>query len=481
MHTTTRRTKIVATLGPATDSIEQLEAVLLAGVNVVRLNFSHGSAEDHNLRAANVRRLSKKHSLNIAILADLQGPKIRIGRFKEGCVTLKASDSFTLDAELDTNDGDQSIVGIDYKQLPSDCRPNDLLMLDDGRLSLRVNNVEGSRIHCTVEDGGILKNNKGINRQGGGLSAPALTEKDIKDIAIAAELDVDYVAVSFPKTAADIQQARGLLEGNHSNARIVAKIERAEAALDRENLDAIINASDAVMVARGDLGVEIGDAELVGVQKHMITRARQLDKLVIVATQMMESMIENPIPTRAEVFDVANAVLDGADAVMLSAETAAGEHPIEAVEAMDRVCLGAEKSPDIQRSSHRMDGIFEKTDESIAMATMYTANHLQGVKAIICLSESGETPLLMSRISSGLPIISLTRHEKTKRRMALFRGVTSYIYDPTSAPYEYVNEQAIDLLKEKGHLQKDDLVILTKGARLGVHGSTNAMLILKAT
>jgi len=481
MQTTTRRTKIVATLGPATDSIEQLEALLLAGVNVVRLNFSHGSAEDHNKRATNVRRLSKKHGLNIAILADLQGPKIRVGRFKDGCVTLKSGDSFTLDADLGSNDGDQSIVGIDYKQLPSDCRPNDLLMLDDGRLSLRVNNVTGSRIHCIVEDGGILKNNKGINRQGGGLSAPALTEKDIKDIAIAAELDVDYVAVSFPKTAADIQQARDLLEGNHSNARIVAKIERAEAALDKDNLDAIINASDAVMVARGDLGVEIGDAELVGVQKHMITRARQLDKLVIVATQMMESMIENPIPTRAEVFDVANAVLDGADAVMLSAETAAGNHPIEAVEAMDRVCLGAEKSPDIQRSSHRMDGTFEKTDESIAMATMYTANHLQGVKAIICLSESGETPLLMSRISSGLPIISLTRHEKTKRRMALFRGVTSYIYDPTSVPYEYVNEQAIDLLKEKGHLQKDDLVILTKGARLGVHGSTNAMLILKTT
>lgn len=479
MQTNTRRTKIVATLGPATDTQEELETLLLAGVNVVRLNFSHGSAEDHGRRAAQVRSLSEKHGLNIAILADLQGPKIRVGRFKEGSVNLKEGDLFCLDANLPSNDGDQSIVGIDYKELPEDCQPGDLLMLDDGRISLRVNSIDSSKIHCTTVDGGTLKNNKGINRQGGGLSAPALTEKDIKDIAVAASLNVDYVAVSFPKTAKDIEQARALLDDNNSLARIVAKIERAEAALDRDNLDAIINASDAVMVARGDLGVEIGDAELVGVQKHMITRARQLDKLVIVATQMMESMIENPIPTRAEVFDVANAVLDGADAVMLSAETAAGSFPIEAVQAMDRVCLGAEKSPNIRRSTHRMDGTFQKTDESIAMATMYTANHLHGVKAIICLSESGETPLLMSRISSGLPIISLTRHEKTKLRMALFRGVTSYIYDPTDVSYEYVNEQAIDLLKEKGHVKEGDLVILTKGARLGVLGSTNAMLILK--
>ncbi|OUS26242.1 pyruvate kinase [Gammaproteobacteria bacterium 45_16_T64] len=480
MRHTARRTKIVATLGPATDTLPQLEALLLAGVNVVRLNFSHGSPSDHHQRANQVRELCEKHDLNVAILADLQGPKIRIGRFHNNGITLKSGDCFTLDANLDSNEGTQHVVGIDYKTLPEDCRSGDILLLDDGRISLKVDNISGSEITCTVIIGGELKNNKGINRQGGGLSAPALTQKDIKDIAIAAELDVDYVAVSFPKSPEDIIQARELLEQQHSSARIVAKIERAEAALDRDNLDSIISASDAVMVARGDLGVEIGDAELVGVQKHMIKRARVMDKLVIVATQMMESMIENPIPTRAEVFDVANAVLDGADAVMLSAETAAGEHPIAAVEAMHRVCVGAEKSPDVQRSNHRLDRNFQRSDESIAMATMYTANNFSGIKAIICLTESGDTPLLMSRISSGLPIIALTRHPKTKSRMALCRGITSYIYDPTDVSYEFVNEQAIALLKEKDHLQTDDLVILTKGARLGVHGSTNAMLILKA-
>lgn len=473
-----RRTKIVSTLGPASESEEVLEKLILAGVNVVRLNFSHGSPEDHKGRAEAVRRLASKHNRYVAVLGDLQGPKIRIARFANGPIRLAIGDKFVLDASLDRDAGTQESVGIDYKELPNDCVAGDKLLLDDGRVVLDVDKIEGTKVFCTTSVAGPLSNNKGINRQGGGLTAPALTEKDFADIKTAAEIDVDYLAVSFPRSAEDMNTARRLLEEAGGKAGLVSKIERAEAVADDKTLDEIIAASDAVMVARGDLGVEIGDAALIGVQKRIIARSRAQNKVVITATQMMESMINSPLPTRAEVFDVANAVLDGTDAVMLSAETAAGNFPVETVEAMARVIVGAEQHPQASYDSYRMNESFGSIDESIALATMYTANHLPGVKAIIALTESGTTPRLMSRVGSQLPIFAFSRHIATQRRVALYRGVRPVPFDSGSAPSSADYIRAMNTLKENGVLVDGDMVILT-GGDTDQLGGTNAMKILK--
>ena len=473
-----RRTKIVATLGPSTDENGVLEKIILAGANVVRLNFSHGNSDDHRQRARQVRSLSAKHGRFIAVLGDLQGPKIRIAKFVEGSIFLKVNDKFILDVDLGKDAGNQERVGVDYQQLPHDCSPGDSLLLDDGRLMLIIEDVKGNKIHCRVEVGGVLSNNKGINRLGGGLSAPALTEKDISDIKLAAEIDVDYMAVSFPRSVEDINIARKLLAESGGNAGIVAKIERAEIVANDEILDAIIRASDAVMVARGDLGVEIGDAELVAVQKRIISHALDLNKCVITATQMMESMITSPVPTRAEVLDVANAVLDGTDAVMLSAETAAGEYPVKAVEAMVRIINGAEKAPLMRSSKHRIHEEFSTIDESIGLASMYIANHLDGVEAIVAMTETGATPLLMSRINSFLPIYAFSRHKKTQARVALFRGVHPVPFDIDIVGSQQANRKVIEELKNLGVVSVGDLVILTKGDQDNVHGGTNALKIL---
>ncbi|MGB0663114.1 MAG: pyruvate kinase [Pontibacterium sp.] len=474
-----KRTKIVSTLGPATDKPNVLKELLANGVNTVRLNFSHGEPDDHRQRAEAVRQAAKELGVYVAILGDLQGPKIRISRFKDSKIQLTEGDTFVLDAGLDKYAGDQQQVGIDYKALPQDCSPGDILLLDDGRVQLKVESIDGDRITTVVTIGGPLSNNKGINRQGGGLSAAALTEKDKKDILVAAELDVDYVAVSFPRNGEDLKYARQLLDEAGSRAEIVAKIERAETVANNEALDDIILACDAVMVARGDLGVEIGDAELIGVQKHIIQRARELNRAVITATQMMETMIENPMPTRAEVFDVANAVLDGTDAVMLSAETAAGKHPVAVVKAMTQICQGAEKHLLSRPASTSISQRCERYDETIARSAMYTANHLVGAKAIICLTESGSTPRWMSRIRSGLPIYALSRNPKTLTRMALYRGVESIAFDPLSVPEDELNDHVIELLKQQQGLKSGDWVILTRGSKLGDHGCTNSMEVLK--
>lgn len=474
-----RRTKIVATLGPACDSPEILEKMIVAGVDVVRLNFSHGQPEDHKARAKKVRELAHKHRRTVAILGDLQGPKIRIARFKEKSITLAVGDVFTLDAELDTNAGDQQQVGIDYKELPEDCTVGDRLLLDDGRVIFDVTGIEGKRIHCVVTVGGVLSNNKGINRQGGGLSAPALTEKDMRDIKLAAELNVDFLAVSFPRSAEDINVARKLINEAGSFAAIVAKIERAETVQDLSILDEIIAASDVLMVARGDLGVEIGDAELIGVQKQIISRSKMQGKTVITATQMMESMISSPLPTRAEVFDVANAVLDGTDAVMLSGETAAGEFPVETIEAMCRVILGAERHYGTRSINTLPEGEFSSIDESIAHAVMYAANHLQGVKAIICMTESGTTPRLMSRISSNLPIFAFTPRLDTQARVVLCRGVHPVPFDIGALPPEKINISAVDQLVQLGEVEQGDLVLISKGDYVNVHGGTNTLKIVR--
>jgi len=469
-----RRTKIVATLGPASSDYETIKGLLEAGVNMVRLNFSHGVAQDHIERAETVRRAAKELGLSTAILADLQGPKIRIARFQNDSVNLTVGQTFILDSDLDLQAGDENQVGIDYKSLPQEVTDGDRLLLDDGRVVFVVDKVEGNKIHCIVEVGGKLSNNKGINKQGGGLSAEALTEKDKQDLKTAVNMQVDYIAISFPRSADDMQYARNLIQTAGGNCSLVAKIERAEA---MPVIDEIIHASDAIMVARGDLGVEIGDAELPAAQKHMIERARQLNKVVITATQMMESMIENTIPTRAEVFDVANAVLDGSDAVMLSAETAAGAHPIIVVEAMARVCLGAERQSIAQISSSRIEDVFNRTDEAIAMAAMYAANHME-IKAIIAFTESGYTPLLMSRIRSGIPIYALCPHARSCRKMNLYRGVYPILFDDNEVDDTHVNRIAIETLEHRGVVRAGDRVIITRGEKMGIIGSTNTLKIL---
>ncbi|OOF10436.1 MULTISPECIES: pyruvate kinase [Salinivibrio] len=473
-----RRTKIVTTLGPATDKDDVLEAVIKAGANVVRLNFSHGSAEDHIKRAEQVRAIAAKLGRHVGILGDLQGPKIRVSTFKDGAIQLAVGDKFTLDGDLSPGMGDQDAVGLDYKALPQDVTNGDILLLDDGRVQLKVLAVDGAKVHTEVTVGGKLSNNKGINKKGGGLSAPALTEKDKQDIHTAAKIGVDYLAISFPRNGQDMNYARTLARDAGLEARLVAKVERAETVASEASIDDIIEASDVVMVARGDLGVEIGDPELVGVQKQLIRRARSMNRLVITATQMMESMISAPMPTRAEVMDVANAVLDGTDAVMLSAETAAGQYPVETVRSMAEVCMGAEKMPSVNVSNHRLDRQFDSQEETVSMATMYAANHMKGVKAMVSLTESGRTALMMSRISSGKPIFALSRHEHTLNRAALYRGVTPVYFDSDSGAGLQVAERALQTLKEGGFLDEGDQVIMTQGDQMEVIGSTNTMRVL---
>jgi len=475
MRAVLRRTKIVATLGPATESDVALDSLIKAGVDVVRLNFSHGTPDEHRARAEKIRRIGLENNRHLAILADLQGPKIRLEKFKNGSVNLAVGDKFCLNAECPDGEGDREQVGVTYKKLPQDVKIEDILVLDDGRIVLQVESVDGPRINCTVQVGGTLSDNKGINLKGGGLTAEVLTDKDRADLKTAAMIDADYLAVSFPRNAADMLQARALLDAEGSAAGLVAKIERAEAL---DNLREIIEASDAIMIARGDLGVEIGDAKLPAVQKEIIKVARDLNCVVITATQMMETMRDNPIPTRAEVFDVANAVLDGTDAVMLSAETATGLYPSETVRSMSDICLNAEQHNRAIKSRHRMDDTFKRVDEAIAMAAMYTANHLN-VRAIATLTESGSTSLWMSRISSGIPIFALSRHESTNRKVNLYRGVFPVYFPTIHTNHAEANQEAVDLMKRQGTVADGDLVIITKGDLMGTGGGTNAMKIVE--
>jgi pyruvate kinase len=472
-----RRTKIVATLGPATDDPKVLDKIIEAGVDVVRLNFSHGNADQHRERAEKVRNRARAHGRQVGVLVDLQGPKIRIGEFVDSEIELQEGDHFILDAALDESQGTRERVGIAYKELVNDVSRGDTLLLDDGRMEMWVEEVKGAEIHCQVKTGGTLSNRKGINRQGGGLSAPALTDKDREDIKVAAEIQADYVAVSFPRTGEDIELARSLLREAGGQGGIVAKIERSEALQEVEN---IIAASDVIMIARGDLGVEIGDAALPPVQKNLIKTAREMNRVVITATQMMESMIHSQIPTRAEVFDVANAVFDGTDAVMLSAETAAGAYPDKAIAAMDRICRVAEKQPVAIRSDHRINTAFGRIDEAIAMSCMYVANHLD-VKAIAALTESGSTPLWMSRISSAIPIYAMTRHVATRRKVTLYRGVIPVSFDITTTDHATANKEIIDELKRRGVVRDGDLVVITKGDLAGIHGGTNSLKIVEVS
>jgi pyruvate kinase len=473
-----RRTKIVATLGPATDEPGVLTDMIRAGLDVVRLNASHGTVEDRRRRLAAARQAAHRSDRCIGVLLDLGGPKIRIECFREGPVQLAEGRPFTLDTALDPAAGSVERVGVAYKELPRDVAAGDTLLLADGQIVLDVERVSGTCIDTKVRVGGVLSDRKGLNRQGGGISAPAISERDREDIRFAAEESVDYMAVSFARDAADIEQARSLMRAAGGEARIVAKVERHEAV---ENLAGIIDASDVVMVARGDLGVEMGYAELTGLQKTIIHETRIRNRVVITATQMMESMIQSPVPTRAEVSDVANAVMDGTDAVMLSAESAAGRYPVKAVEAMAQVIEGAEKYQlNHPRARQRtVEGVFKGTEEAIAMAVMYTANHMK-VRAIVALTESGETPLWMSRIRSDIPVYAFTRHEATRRRVTLYRGVYPVIFDvPGSVSVAQLYRALFSRLLELKLVELNDLVILTKGELSGVQGGTNSMQILK--
>ncbi len=471
-----RRTKIVATLGPATDDIDVLWEMCRAGLDVARINFSHGSHTDHLRRIELLREASLRAGRYVGILGDLSGPKIRIESFRDGPANLVEGQSFALDTAHDAKLGTPEVVGVAYKDLPGDVTAGDTLLLNDGLIVLEVTQVRGTRIDTRVSVGGELSNRKGVNRKGGGISAPALTDKDREDIRFAAAHGLDFLALSFVRDGDDVRQARRLLAEAGGDARIVAKIERHEAI---EHLAAIVDAADVVMVARGDLGVEMGYAALTGLQKTIIQTARTRNRVVITATQMMESMIHSPVPTRAEVSDVANAVMDGSDAVMLSAETAAGKYPVKAVAAMAEVIEGAETYQLAHsRFRHRQDGYFDNTDQAIANAVMYTANHLK-VRAIVALTESGSTPLWMSRIRSDIPIYAFTRHEATRRRVTLYRGVYPISFDIGRTEAGNLYHAIFALLLGLELVAEGDRVILTKGELSGVAGGTNAMLILE--
>lgn len=474
-----RRTKIVATLGPATDDPAVLLEMMSEGLDVVRLNASHGTRDDQRRRLSMIREAARTADRSVGVLLDLAGPKIRIESFRDKKVMLEEGRPFALDTALDPKAGTVTEVGCAYKDLPKDVDKGDTLLLNDGQIVLDVQSVTGTRIDTIVRVGGELSDRKGLNRQGGGISAPALSDKDCDDIRFAAEVGVDYLAVSFARDAGDIEQARSLVRNAGGHARIVAKIERQEAVA---NLIGIIEAADVVMVARGDLGVEMGYAELTGLQKTIIHESRTRHRVVITATQMMESMIQNPTPTRAEVSDVANAVMDGTDAVMLSAETAAGRYPVRAVRAMAEVIEGAEKYQIAHvRTRHRAEGVFSGTEEAIAMAVIYTSNHLK-LRAVVALTETGSTPLFMSRIRADLPIYAFTRHEATRRRVTLYRGVYPVIFDVTQgATTEQLYRSIFARLLDLELVDRGDLVVLTKGELSGVEGGTNSLQILKVT
>lgn len=470
-----RRTKIIATLGPATDAPKVLDRMIETGVDVVRLNLSHGGAEVQRQRAAAARERAQAYGCQLGMLVDLQGPKIRIGQFREGAVTLAEGERFVLSTELALTEGSRERVGVTYKALANDLSPGAVLLLDDGRIVLEVQGVEGADVVCRVASGGELAGGKGINRQGGGLSAPALTEKDQSDISLAAEIEADYLGVSFPRSAADIEEARRRLRAAGGHGGIVAKIERAEAVTAIEE---IVASADAVMMARGDLGVELGDAALPRLQKHIIRLAREMNKVTITATQMMESMIEHAMPTRAEVSDVANAVLDGTDAVMLSAESAIGKHPVAAVAAMDRVCREAEKEPVALITRERRNVRFQRVDEAIALAVMYTANHMPA-RAIAALTESGATALWMSRIGSAVPIYAMTPHVRTQRKVTLYRNVYPVAFEQTSNDPAEIMREAIEELRRREAVREGDLVIFTIGEPLREPGGTNSMKLIR--
>ena len=470
-----RRTKIMATLGPATDDRNVLRDVIREGADALRINFSHGDREEHIGRATAVRELAEELDREVALVADLSGPKIRIEHFAEGKAELANGQEFILDTVNPDEPGDERRVGVSYARLANDVKEGNELLLDDGLISMRVESVRDGQVHCRVETGGVLRDRKGINIRGGGLSISGLTEKDVADIPLAAEIGVDYLAVSFPSNGADIRKARRLLRQAGSEAAIIAKIERTEAI---RALPEICDTADAILVARGDLGVEIGDAALPGIQKKIIDTAIEYNVNVITATQMMQSMVTSPIPTRAEVLDVANAVIDGTDAIMLSAETAVGKHPARVIETANRVCLGAERHSDESEDANLLNVRFQRIDQAIAMAATFLSAHVS-VQAIVAFTESGSTALWLSRVESPVPIFALSPSAASRRRMALYRNVYPVCVEPSGDDMGPVVREGLLLLKERGAIAPGDRVILTMGENQGNQGGTNTMRLIQ--
>ena len=469
-----RQTKIVATLGPSTDSDREMRRLIKKGLDVVRVNMSHGEGEDHRMRIELVRKHAQLLNKPIGILADLQGPKIRITRFKDGRINLKEGTEFILDADMDDAAGTEHRVGVTYKNLPRDVKLGDVLIVDDGNIVLKVSEVLDPVITTEVLVGGVLSNSKGINRHGGGLTAASLTSKDHQDIRLAGDFDVDYLAVSFVRNAVDVNVARELLQATGCEGGIVSKIERIEAV---ENIDEIVDASDGIMIARGDLAVEIGDAQLPGVQKRLVKVAREKNRFVITATQMMTSMETSTTPTRAEVLDVANAVLDGTDSIMLSQESAVGKHPAKVVAAVDRICRGSESTDRSIDRIERGDDQFSGTEEAVANAAMYTARHYD-ITAILALTESGSTAKWLSQTLSGIPIYALTSHESTQRRVTMFRGVHPVSFETKLDSDMPIEHQAVSEFLERGIIKRGDILIVTRGEVAGIKGGTNTMKII---
>jgi pyruvate kinase len=470
-----RRTKIIATLGPATDDPDVLEQLIVSGANVLRLNMSHGSTKDQVERATSVREVASRVGREVGLLADLQGPKIRVEHFAGGGVELSSGDPFTLDAEDISTPGNRERVGVSYQRLPTDVKPGDVLLLDDGMISLSVESVTGGKVRCRVEQGGMLRDRKGLNLKGGGLSIAGLAEHDLPHIELAAQMDVDFLAVSFVSDAADINRARKLLREAGSHAAVVAKIERIEAV---QNLEEICDAADVIMVARGDLGVEIGDEELPGLQKRIIRTALKHNRVVATATQMMQSMVENPIPTRAEVLDVANAIIDGSDAVMLSAETAVGKYPVRVIEAMNRICLGAERHYELEGAVTQLNVRFQRIDQAIAMAAMFMATSVS-VQAILALTESGSTAQWLSRVRSSVPIYAFSPTASSRRRMSIYRDVYPVHLESSSSDPDQVIHVALQKLWRSGAVVAGDRIIVTMGDQTGRSGGTNTLRLIR--
>lgn len=468
-----RRTKIVATIGPASSSPKIIDELLLAGVNVVRLNLSHGAQEDHRAVISDIRAAAQRLDLPVAILLDLRGPKIRTGLLEKGSVDLKPGQMITITTE--EIKGNERLISTTYKDLPKDVKPGDRILIDDGLIEVKVRSVSLELVNCEVVYGGILKESKGMNLPGVNVSAPALSEKDINDLDFGISQGVDYVALSFVRKAADVLDLKDYLREKGADIPVIAKIEKPEA---MENLEAILEESDGIMVARGDLGVELSPEEVPIAQKKMIAMANAAGKAVITATQMLESMINNPRPTRAEASDVANAVFDGTDALMLSGETAVGKYPVKAVEMMVKITVEAEDAAMKQQQFvERKKEAPSSFSHAVAFASCAAAGELHA-KAVIVFSQSGSTARLVSKLRPSTPIVAFTPLEETKRRLSLVWGVQPFCIEFGGHTDDMICRGEAAMLNN-GLAARGDTVVVVSGTKVGMRGATNMMKIDK--
>jgi pyruvate kinase len=466
-----RRAKIVCTLGPATDSYDQIKTLVEAGMDVARLNMSHGSHGDHEDRYRHVRKASDETGRSVGILADLQGPKIRLGRFAEGPVLLERGDEFIITTE--DIEGDRHICGTTYKGLAADVSRGERILVDDGRVTLEVTSVEGPRVHTIVIEGGIVSDNKGLNLPGVAVSVPALSEKDIDDLRWALRIGADIVALSFVRSAHDAEDVHKIMREEDRRVPVIAKIEKPQAV---DNLEEIVNAFDGIMVARGDLGVEMPLEAVPLVQKRAVKLAKRNAKPAIVATQMLESMIESSRPTRAEASDVANAVMDGADAVMLSGETSVGKYPIDTVKTMARIVCAAEEDmlapglpPLTERNKPRTQG------GAVARAAAEMGDFL-GAKFLVAFTQSGDTARRLSRYRSPIPVLAFTPEASTRSQLNLTWGVETFL-GPTARTTDEMVDQVDEQLLRIGACERGDIVVITAGSPPGVSGTTNMVRV----